>query len=52
VKSGGEASVKLNGVTAKVTADIDNSLPRGVVLVPRRLGLPISSPAPVTVKAK
>ena len=49
---GGELSVKLNGVTATVAAKIDNSLPAGVVLVPRSLGLPISGPAPVTVKAK
>jgi NADH-quinone oxidoreductase subunit G len=49
---GAQAAVKLNGVTVKATAVIDNSLPKGVVLVPRSLGMPINSPAPVMVKAK
>jgi NADH-quinone oxidoreductase subunit G len=51
VAYGDQVSVKLNGVTAKVTAMVDNSQPKGVVLVPRSLGLPISGPAPVEVKA-
>jgi NADH-quinone oxidoreductase subunit G len=49
---GAQVAVKLNGVTAMVTAIIDNSLPKGVVLVPRSLGMPINSPTPVMVKAK
>jgi NADH-quinone oxidoreductase subunit G len=44
--------VKLNGVTAKVTVIMDKNQPKGVVLAPRSLGLPISGPAPVEVKAK
>ena len=52
VTPGGKVSVKLNGTTNIVTAKIDNSLPKGVVLVPRGLGLPISGPTPVTVKVK
>jgi len=52
VAAGGKVSVKLNGTTSVVAAEIDNSLPKGVVLVPRSLGMPINSPAPVTVKAK
>jgi NADH-quinone oxidoreductase subunit G len=52
VVPGGKVSVKLNGTTRVVTANIDNSLPKGVVLVPRSLGMPISDPTPVTVKVK
>jgi NADH-quinone oxidoreductase subunit G len=43
--------VKLNGTTKTVTADFDNSLPPGVVLVPRSLGMPIYGPMPVTIQA-
>jgi NADH-quinone oxidoreductase subunit G len=52
VAPGGMVSVKLNGTTGVASAEIDNSLPRGVVLVPRSMGMPISGPTPVTVKAK
>lgn len=52
VMPGGQVSVKINGVTATVAAKIDNSMPMGVVLVPRSLGLPISGPVPITIKAK
>jgi len=52
VAPGGKVSVKLNGITKVVAAEIDNSLPKGAVLVPRSLGMPISGPTPVTVKAK
>jgi NADH-quinone oxidoreductase subunit G len=48
----GKVSVKLNGTTNVATAVIDNSLPKSVVLVPRSLGMPISGPTPVAVKAK
>jgi NADH-quinone oxidoreductase subunit G len=51
ITPGGTVSVKLNGTTNGATAEIDNSLPRNVVLVPRSLGMPISGPTPVTVKA-
>jgi NADH-quinone oxidoreductase subunit G len=52
VAAGGKVSVKLNGTTSVAAAEIDNSLPKGVVLVPRSLGMPITSPTPVTVKVK
>ncbi|MEK6221180.1 MAG: molybdopterin-dependent oxidoreductase [Chloroflexota bacterium] len=48
---GDQANISLNGVTAKVLVDLDNSMPKGVVLVPRSLGLPISGPSTVRVKA-
>lgn len=50
VEAGAEVSVTLNGVTATVAAEIDNSLPAGVVLVPRSMGLPITAPAEIKVK--
>jgi NADH-quinone oxidoreductase subunit G len=47
---GGIVSVKLNGTTKAAAVEIDNSLPKGVVLVPRSVGLPISGPTQVAVK--
>ena len=52
IAAGGKVSMKLNGTTSIAAAEIDNSLPKGVVLVPRGLGMPITSPAPVTIKVK
>lgn len=49
---GGAASVTLNGKTASVAVKIDTSLSKGNVLVPRSMGLPISGPTSITVKAK
>ena len=43
------AEVSLNGVSAQVAVKVDKNLPQGVVLVPRRMGLPLSAPAPITV---
>ena len=46
----GSAKVSLNGFSAEVDVKIDDSVPQGVVLVPRSFGLPLSAPAPVTVE--
>ncbi|HEX9596369.1 MAG TPA: molybdopterin-dependent oxidoreductase, partial [Anaerolineales bacterium] len=48
---GKPATLTLNGTQSTVTAHIDNSLPTGVVLIPRSAGLPISGPTPVKVEA-
>jgi NADH-quinone oxidoreductase subunit G len=52
VASGADLAVKVNGTNAEVTAKVDQNLSKGVVLAPRSLGLPVSSPTPITVKAK
>jgi NADH-quinone oxidoreductase subunit G len=46
----GSANIHLNGFSAEVDVKIDESLPQGVVLVPRSFGLPLSAPASITVK--
>ena len=46
----GNLDIRVREVDA--AADIDNSLPKGVVLVPRSLGMPITGPTPVTIKVK
>jgi predicted molibdopterin-dependent oxidoreductase YjgC len=48
---GKPAKMTLNGAQSKVSAHIDNSLPKGVVLIPRSLGLVINGPTPVKVEA-
>ena len=52
VEAGVQISVKLNGKTANVTAKLDDSLAKGIVLVPRSMGIPISDPGSITIKAK
>jgi NADH-quinone oxidoreductase subunit G len=47
---GKPVKLTLNGTQSAVTAHIDNSLPTGVVLIPRSAGLPISGPTPVKVE--
>jgi NADH-quinone oxidoreductase subunit G len=49
---GGKLSIKAGGVKLDVAAKVDQSLPQGVVLAPRSLGLPVTAPTPITVKAK
>ena len=52
VTYGDPVSIQINNSSAAAVADLDNSLPKGTVLVPRSLGMPISGPSPITVKAK
>jgi NADH-quinone oxidoreductase subunit G len=51
LEMGSTTSVTVNGVQATVTAHIDNSLPKGTVLIPRSLGLPIHGPVALKVGA-
>lgn len=51
LEDGKATKVSVNGVQAAVTAYVDNSLPRGTVLIPRSLGLPISGPYTLKVEA-
>ncbi len=51
LEMGSSAKVALNGVTATVVAHIDNSLPKGTVLIPRSMGLPINGPVALKVEA-
>ncbi|MQC26421.1 MAG: NADH dehydrogenase (quinone) subunit G [Chloroflexi bacterium] len=48
---GAQATIKLNNMQSPVAARIDNRVPKGVVLVPRSVGLHIFGPAPIEVGA-
>jgi NADH-quinone oxidoreductase subunit G len=48
---GGQATVSLNGVEARVKVLADESISTGVVLFPRSFGIPISEPTLVKLKA-
>ncbi|HSF81833.1 MAG TPA: NADH-quinone oxidoreductase subunit NuoG [Anaerolineales bacterium] len=50
VFEGDTVQVTLNGSTNIVVAQLDKSLPMGVVLVPRSMGLPIAGPVGVQVR--
>jgi NADH-quinone oxidoreductase subunit G len=47
----GQVEVSLNGVSRLAALRLDESLPDGVVLVPRSVGIPISGPAAVQLQA-
>jgi NADH-quinone oxidoreductase subunit G len=47
---GESVTIELNGFQAEVDLKLDDNVPQGIVLVPRSFGLPISAPAPITVK--
>ncbi len=52
--SGGEmrqALVEINGAEAAVDVQVDEHLPAGLVLIPRSMGLPVSGPTPVKLRA-
>ncbi len=51
LEMGKTAKVTLDGVQTTVATHIDNSLPKGTVLIPRSLGLPINGPSSVKVEA-
>ena len=48
---GGKCQASLNGLEAQLNVKIDNSVPEGFALLPRSLGLPISAPSQIEVKA-
>jgi len=47
---GKPAKLTMAGTQSTVSIQIDNSLPKGVVLIPRSVGFPISGPTPVKVE--
>jgi NADH-quinone oxidoreductase subunit G len=51
IADGAGVEVVLNGAAANVEARVDETLPTGFILVPRSLGMPITGPAPVEVRA-
>jgi NADH-quinone oxidoreductase subunit G len=50
ISNGAAVQVSLNGTSTLVTATLDDSLPVGVVLVPRSLGIPIIGPMPIEIR--
>lgn len=51
VAGGDPVLVSLNGVALEVLARLDESVPQGVLLAPRSLGVPLDGPTVVRVKA-
>lgn len=51
VIQGGHATLKLDGATELVVVRVDDTVSTGVALVPRSMGLPISGPVEVSLKA-
>ncbi len=51
LSSGDTAELSLNGTSTFVTLHLEETLPRGVVLVPRSMGIPISHPEPAVLRA-
>ncbi|GAB4501947.1 MAG: NADH-quinone oxidoreductase subunit NuoG [Anaerolineales bacterium] len=49
--SGDQVSVEINGAQFSFRAALDASISTGVVLIPRSMGLAISAPAPVKLRA-
>lgn len=49
--TGDQVKVNLNGTSANVLLRIDETVPTGVALLPRSMGLPITAPAVITVQA-
>ncbi len=51
VQAGQRVNLSLDGTSEDVVVRLDDSIPAGVALVPRSMGLPISEPAEASVKA-
>jgi NADH-quinone oxidoreductase subunit G len=49
--NGGKASMTVGEIEVLVSAHLDETLPEGVVLVPRSFGIAVSAPVAVTLKA-
>jgi NADH-quinone oxidoreductase subunit G len=47
--AGERAQVTLGGVTLPACVEVDDSMPRGIALIPRSVGFPITAPAAVVV---
>ena len=50
ITNGDPVALLLNGVEYSTAACLDETVPTGVVLVPRSMGVPIDDPAPVEIK--
>jgi NADH-quinone oxidoreductase subunit G len=50
IANGAAVQVSLNGTSTLATATLDGSVPEGVVLVPRSLGIPIIGPTPIEIR--
>ena len=50
IGNGAALQVRLNGTSTLATARLDGSVPDGVVLIPRSLGIPIISPTPIEIR--
>ncbi len=51
ITTGDKASLTIGETEVLVAVRLDETLPEGVVLVPRSFGIPVSAPAAVTLKA-
>ncbi|MBI2757459.1 MAG: NADH-quinone oxidoreductase subunit NuoG [Chloroflexi bacterium] len=51
VEAGERAKLTLDGINEEVVVKIDDTIPAGVVLVPRSMGLPINEPGESSLKA-
>lgn len=50
IANGAAVQLRLNGTSTLATARLDGSVPDGVVLVPRSLGIPIFGPMPIEIR--
>ena len=50
ISNGAAVQVRLNGTSTLATARLDGSLPDGVALVPRSMGIPIIGPTPIEIR--
>ena len=50
VLNGASVQVRLNGTSTLVTSRLDGTLPEGVVLVPRSMGIPITGPTRIEIR--
>ena len=51
LREGGEVELRLAGRTHRLDAVVSTSVPAGVALLPRSLGIPLDGPLPATLKA-
>ena len=51
ILDGNWAHILLDGVPSDVIVRVNEQVPPGIALVPRSLGVPITSPMPIDIKA-
>ncbi|MGE5374022.1 MAG: molybdopterin dinucleotide binding domain-containing protein, partial [Bacteroidota bacterium] len=51
IEEGQQVNMSFDGASGDVVVKLDPTIPVGVVLVPREMGLPIREPMPATVSA-